>query len=221
MLEQLAEAQAHLFHVAWLDSRRLRQPGPHLGLVELEDQVVGTQARDIPRRVEAFQRVVEIVGQEDLLDVGSPQDLLFPVGLGHQALGGVAQPGAVGRRDALALEAEEGASNVEEPGILHRVIDAVEVLQQDADALARVDAGGKAGLRHAGGVGELGVVVVAEDVVEAARGRAVRVDVRMRVDQRDSAKGAIQVLRQRVAGHCFNLKSGRPYKGLARITNIS
>src|SRR5262249_34560637 len=56
-------------------------------------------------------------------------------------------------------------------------------------------------LVHPGGVGELGVIVVTQDVVEVARGGAVRVDVRVRVEQRDAADLRVQVLSKLVVRH--------------------
>ena len=70
MLEELANARRRLASIAHLDASRLRQPLPHLWLVQMKDQVIGAQAGHIAVGVEALQRIVEIVGQEDLLDIG-------------------------------------------------------------------------------------------------------------------------------------------------------
>src|SRR5947209_4333246 len=50
-------------------------------------------------------------------------------------------------------------------------------------------------------MGELGVVVVAEDVVEAAGGRGERVDVRVRVEQGDAAEFVVEGADERVMEH--------------------
>src|SRR5262249_13057811 len=80
------------------------------------------------------------------------------------------------------------------PAVLHRVVDAIEIREHGADALARGDLGPERDLIHAGGVGKLGVVVIPEDVVEGARSRAMWVDVRVRIDQRNEADFREQIL---------------------------
>ena len=57
------------------------------------------------------------------------------------------------------------------------------------------------GLAHPGRVGQFGVVVVAEDVVERLRHRAERVDVRMRVDERNGGESGGQVADEGVGRH--------------------
>ena len=49
-----------------------------LRLVQLQDQVVGPQARDVRRRVPAVQRVVELVGEEHGLQPAGLPDLAVP-----------------------------------------------------------------------------------------------------------------------------------------------
>src|SRR5439155_14522141 len=60
---------------------RFLQPLHHLGPIQAEDQIVCSQARHVAGRVESGQWVVEIVGQKDLFEMRSPEDLLFPSGL--------------------------------------------------------------------------------------------------------------------------------------------
>src|SRR5205823_4922599 len=107
----------------------------------------------------------------------------------------------VASRDAFALEAEERPGDVEEPTVLHRVVDTVEMFQKRPHPVPRFDVRSEARLRHPGGMSKLSVVVVVEDVVETASGGVMRVDVRMRVDQWNLAKGAIQILCQCVVCH--------------------
>ena len=54
-------------------------------------------------------------------------------------------------RDALALETEERARDLQEPAVLRRVVEAVHVAEDGADAFARRDLGIERGLVHAGG----------------------------------------------------------------------
>ncbi len=103
--------------------------------------------------------------------------------MSHDALGGVPQRVGVGGVDALALKAEEGAGNLQKPAVLCRVVEAIHVGEDGADALARLNIGGERRLVHAGGVGQFGVVVIAQNVVERARRRTVRVDVRVRIEK--------------------------------------
>src|SRR5262249_52406853 len=53
----------------------------------------------------------------------------------------------------------------------------------------------------AGGVSQLGVVVIAEDVVEVPGGRSMGVDVRVRIDQGNAADFREQVLGQTIVRH--------------------
>ena len=79
------------------------------------------------------------------------------------------------------------------------------------------DFGAKQGLVHAGGMGQLGVVVVAEDVVEGPRRGPVRVDVRMRVDQRDMADFRVQVLGETIVEHGEQPGQGLPVVRIALV----
>ena len=73
--------------------------------------------------------------------------------------------------------------DLDEPGVLDRVVEAVAELEDRPAAFARIDLGRQRLVTHAAGVRELGVVVVTQEVIEAAGGRASRVDVRMRVER--------------------------------------
>ena len=73
VLEQLAEGLSQRSCIPNLETCRLRQPLSHLGLVEVEDQLVSAQTGDVARRVEAVERVVEVIGQKDLLQPRAPR----------------------------------------------------------------------------------------------------------------------------------------------------
>src|SRR5262249_3676553 len=114
VLEQPGQRPADAGDVPDLDAGRLGQALAGGRFVEVEHQVVGAEAGDVSGGVEPLQRVVEVVRQEDLFDVGTLQDLGFPVGLGDGALGGVVQAVGVGGRDAVALKPEEGPGDLDE-----------------------------------------------------------------------------------------------------------
>ena len=57
-------------------------------------------------------------------------------------------------------------------------------------------------LRHAGRMGQLGVIVIAQDVGQRRRGRRVRVDVRVRIDQHQRVELIEQTLAKGL-GHRF------------------
>ena len=84
-------------------------------------------------------------------------------------------------------EAVERPGDLQQPGILDRVVDPVEVCGEVACAAPWVELGGDPIGRHPRRVGELGIVVVAQDLVEVPGRRAMRVDVRMRVEDRPAA----------------------------------
>ena len=56
-------------------------PRPRLG--QVKHQIVGAQTGDVSLRVETFERVVEIIGQEHFFQAADVQYLLFPIGLRH------------------------------------------------------------------------------------------------------------------------------------------
>ena len=77
VLKQLRYGLAKGRGVADLQPRRLLQPLPYLGFIQMKDQVVGAQAGDVALVIEILQRVVEVVGKENLLDVRAAEDLLL------------------------------------------------------------------------------------------------------------------------------------------------
>src|SRR6266566_9934537 len=112
MLEQSGRRPAQTAGISYLDSSRLQQPLSNFRLVEMEDQVVRPQTGDITVRVEAFEGIVEVVGQEDFFQVRQPKHLILPAGLCHEEFGAVAEPAAVGEGDVFALKVEESASDL-------------------------------------------------------------------------------------------------------------
>src|SRR5207248_8350619 len=111
VLEELADRFLRRGHVANFDARRFRQALLHLGLLDLEDERIGAEAWDVARGVKAVERVIELVGQEDLFERRFLENLCLPVLLPEDALGGVAERIGVRGRDAVALEAEERAND--------------------------------------------------------------------------------------------------------------
>ena len=47
-------------------------------LGEMENQIIRAQARNVSLSIEALQRVIEIVGQEDRLHPAATKNLVFP-----------------------------------------------------------------------------------------------------------------------------------------------
>ena len=74
--------------------------------------------------------------------------------------------------------------DLQQPGILDRGVDPVEILGQVHRPGRRVELGRDPIGRHPRRVGEFGIVVVAQDLIEVPRGGAVRVDVRVGVEDR-------------------------------------
>jgi hypothetical protein len=161
----------------------------------LEHQRIRPQARDVFRGIEAVQLVVELVGQEDRVQLRLLANLLFPVGLGEGSLGGIEEGVRVRHGDAVTREAEELAGNLDEPGVLHRVVQPAHVAEDGADAVARRRLAAQRLVAHPGRVRQLRVVVVAEDVVERLGSGGERVDVRVRINEGDGTKGGIEVVR--------------------------
>src|SRR6202030_3015698 len=69
---------------------------------------------------------------------------------------------------------------------------------------------------HSGGVGELGVVMVTEQVVEAAGGRGERVNVGVRVEEGNAADFVEENAGERVVEH-----DDRPASGIALLVRAS
>jgi hypothetical protein len=95
--------------------------------VEFQNQVVGAEARDVGRGVPAFERVVEVVRQEDRLELGRLPDGAVPGLAVLRVVGALVEVVDGVGVDPVAFEAVEGPGDFEEPGILDRVVDPVEV----------------------------------------------------------------------------------------------
>ena len=78
----------------------------------------------------------------------------------------------------------ERPGDFQQPRILDGRIDAIEIFDDAGGACVGVERGRNGFGGHPGRVGQFGIVVIAEDLLEMARGRPVRVDVRVRVEDR-------------------------------------
>ena len=87
-------------------------------------------------------------------------------------------------RDPIVREPMERPGDLQQPGVLDRRIDPVEVFGEVPRPGRRVELRRDPVGRHPRRVGELGIVVVSQDLVEVPRRRAMRVDVRVRVEDR-------------------------------------
>ena len=87
-----------------------------------------------------------------------------------------------GGGDGFVGESVKRAGDLDEPGVLLGVVEPVEVFRQVTDADERVNSGSNQFGRHAGRVGEFGIVVITQDLIDPSRRRAVGVDVRVRVE---------------------------------------
>ena len=183
-LEDPADRLAQAGQVLDVHLRAPPQPLDGPGLVQLEHQVVGPQAGDVLAGVPSFQRIVELVGQEDGLQPGGVPDLAIPFGAVVLVECPVVQLADVLGSDLVVGEAVEGPGDLDQPGVLDRVVDALEVSGQVLRPGPRIEIGADLGRRHPRGVGELGIVMVPEDLIEVACGGPVGVDVRMGVEDR-------------------------------------
>ena len=160
------------------------KPGDRARLMQLEDQVVGPQAGDVGRGVPALERIVKVVGQEDGLEPARLEDLAVPLRPVMAVVGLAQKLSQISRGDPVVRELVERPGDFQQPRILDGRIDAIEILD-DARRPARPGRGRAKRLRgHPGRVGQLGIVVITEDLLEMARGRPVRVDVGVGVEDR-------------------------------------
>ena len=126
--------------------------------------------------------------------------MLFPVGLGKDLCSCIEERIGIRSQDARFLETEESTSDFEEPGILSSIVEAIHVTNDGADLFARIDALRQRGLAHTGGVSQLGVIVITEDVHETARNRGHRLNMGMRVDQGNGAECTVQIFDELIHG---------------------
>ena len=101
----------------------------------------------------------------------------------------------------MPLIIQESAGNLDEPLVLDRVVELRHVVQNGADAFPRLHLRRQSGVIHARRMGQLRVVVVSQDVVEAAGGWAARIDVRVGIDQGNVTDFGIQLLGERIVEH--------------------
>ncbi len=201
MLEQRGDRSFQRGRVVHRAARRLIQPGAYLALRQVEHQIVGAQAGDVHRRVEAGKRVVEVVGQKHSRQFAALQYLFGPVRPVHGHGGLIVERFPVGAGDRVGLEAEENLGHFQQPARLDRVFDRAQVFDQATDLLLRVQAWlFDPRTRHAGRMGQLGVVVIAQNVGQSRRSRRVRVDVRVRIDQLDGVQSVKQAC-TKLSGH--------------------
>ena len=150
-------------------------------------------------RIPAFQRIVKVVGQQHRLELALPQDLLRPVRRTHLLHGRVVKGLPVVERDVVVREPKERLRNVDEPAVLNRVLQRLEMRDQSPHFFARIEIRHfDVLLGHAGRVGQFRVVVIAQDVRQRAGCRLMRIDVRMRIDQHDRIEFVEQPLPQRL-----------------------
>ncbi len=172
-----------------LDPGTGREPLSRFRFTEVEHQVVGAETRDVRVGIKAFERVVEIVGQEDRFHVALIEHRTGPLGRGHLAFRRVVQRFPVRRVDPVPVEPEKGPANLDQPAVLGRVLERPQALDEPSDQFTRGERRVlDPRLRHPRGVRQFGVVVIAQQIRQGARSGRVRVDVRVGVDQADSGE---------------------------------
>ena len=116
--------------------------------MQLEHQVVRPQTGDELLGVPAFERVVEIVGQEDGLELRPVPDLLVPRRPVAGPLGPVVELLDGVRRDPIVGKSVKRAGDLQQPRVLDGIVNLVQVLRQ----MTRTDAGARdsASTRSAG-----------------------------------------------------------------------
>ena len=129
-LEDPADRLAQAREILDIDPRGPPQPINGVRLMKLENQVVGPQAGHIRGGIPALERVIEVVGQENRLQPRGLPDLPIPL-----LTIAIAERTVVKLADRLGIdpvvgETVEGPGNLQQPGVLDRVIDALEILGQ-------------------------------------------------------------------------------------------
>ncbi len=145
--------------------------------MELENQVVGPETRDVELGIPALEWVVKIVRQENRLQPGGFPDLAVPLLAMAIAEGTVVK--VVDRLgiNAIVGKTVEGLDDFQQPGELDRVIDPVEKLGQVERSCPRIEVRTDLLSRHPGGVCEFGIVMVSQNLVEVASRRTMRVNM--------------------------------------------
>ena len=160
--------------------------------MELEHQVIGSEARDVPGPVPAFQGIIKLIGQEDRFQLGGGPNVFIP-GCAILAVIGLSEQGIYGVEIKRPLVAQEGLGNFRKPLILDRVIEPVQMFHNIPDPLGPSDRGKNLAGRHAGRVGQLCIVVVAQNFVEVPGRRSVWVNMRVRVENRPAQHFLVQI----------------------------
>ena len=98
--------------------------------MQLQDQVVGPQARHVRRRVPAVQRVVEFVGEKDGFQLAGLPDLAVPLRAVALVVGAIEELADVLGRDPIVGKSMKRPRDLQQPGILDRRIDAIEIFDE-------------------------------------------------------------------------------------------
>src|SRR5579885_3656810 len=109
----------------------------------MKDEIIRAQTGDVAIGVEAFERIVEIVGEKNLLDVRAAQHLVFPLGLRHEALRRLPENVRIGGGEAITGKIEKRTSNFQKPSVLSRVVETIHVFKDGTDTLTRLDIRGE------------------------------------------------------------------------------
>ena len=209
MFEQGAHGAAQVRGVVKGDPSRSFQAPAHRRIGKAENQIVGPEAGDVELRVEPLQGVVEVAGQKHPPEPAPPEHVLFPGLRGHEALRRLVDRLPVVRRDPVPVEAEQRLGHLHQPTVLHRVLHRPQMGDQPRRLFSGSDIGVLDLLSgHAGGMGQLRVVVIPQDVGQRLGSGPVRVDVGVRVDE----PHRIQLLKDPVSqfqGHDLSTRPGR------------
>ena len=199
MLEQVRHRLTQRRHVPNRRPGESLQPFAHFGFRQVKHQIVRPQAGDVDPGVEALERIVELVGQEDRRQLTLLQDLLRPVGLRQIGFRRIVHGFPVVHGNPLAVEPEELAGDFDQPTVLGRVFDRAEVGHQPLAFFPRIQ------IRrfdlpfgHARGMGQFRVVMVTQNVGQRPGRGSQGVDVRVRIGQRQ----AVQFGKQPIAKCC-------------------
>ncbi len=168
-------------------SRDVLQPLAHFGFAEVKHQVIGAQAGDVSLGVEAFERIVEVVGEEDGVELRPCEDLLFPIGLRHFLRCGVVELFPIRRRQVLApgeIEKRCASSRNQLYWIVLRS-GSMRATSRRTFSLGSSPGSSICSRGMPAEWAQLGVIVIAQDVGQRFRRGRLRLDVRMRIDQPD------------------------------------
>ena len=166
--------------------------------MKLENQIVGPQAGYIRGGIPALERVIEVVGQENRFQQGGLPDLPIPlltIAIAQRTVVKVADRLGI---DPVVCENVKRPCNLHQPGVLDRVIDPLEILGQVERPCPRIEARTHPIGRHPGGVGELGIVMVSQNLIQVAGSRTMRVNMRMGIKDRPACQLVEQFSRNRI-----------------------